>query len=114
MPSSFFGSQFCIVETVVTAVMDQFPEKLKGRKTLVVAAYCAISFLLGLNTVTQVRGGRGMETTHFHTGLRGVTLPWREILAARFASTLTPYHSDFGVGHFSRWLKSPSRQCNGS
>ncbi|XP_022100182.1 sodium- and chloride-dependent neutral and basic amino acid transporter B(0+)-like [Acanthaster planci] len=46
-------SQFCIVETVVTAVMDQFPEKLKGRKTWIVALYCSISFLLGLNTVTQ-------------------------------------------------------------
>jgi hypothetical protein len=33
--------------------MDQFPEKLKGRKTMVVAGYCGISFLLGLNTVTQ-------------------------------------------------------------
>ncbi|XP_033636219.1 sodium- and chloride-dependent neutral and basic amino acid transporter B(0+)-like [Asterias rubens] len=46
-------SQFCIVETVVTAVMDQFPEKLKGKKTFVVAGYCGVCFLLGLNTVTQ-------------------------------------------------------------
>ncbi|XP_038069555.1 sodium- and chloride-dependent glycine transporter 1-like [Patiria miniata] len=46
-------SQFCIVETVVTAVMDQFPEKLKGKKTWVVLGYCTVSFLLGLNTVTQ-------------------------------------------------------------
>ncbi|XP_072173164.1 sodium- and chloride-dependent glycine transporter 1-like [Diadema setosum] len=48
-------SQFCIVETVVTAIMDEFPS-LRKRKPIVVLAYCLIGFLLGFSCVTQAGG----------------------------------------------------------
>lgn len=46
------GSQLCIVETVVTSIVDHFPS-LRKRKIYVLAGVCTVSFLLGLNCVTQ-------------------------------------------------------------
>ncbi|XP_069938447.1 sodium- and chloride-dependent glycine transporter 1-like isoform X1 [Cherax quadricarinatus] len=42
-----FGSQFTMVETVTTALADQF-EWMRQRKTLVVVTTCVIIFLMGL------------------------------------------------------------------
>ncbi|XP_072023951.1 LOW QUALITY PROTEIN: sodium- and chloride-dependent neutral and basic amino acid transporter B(0+)-like [Amphiura filiformis] len=46
-------SQFCIIETVVTALTDQFPDYLRPRKTKLVAGYCTACFFIGLICVTQ-------------------------------------------------------------
>jgi len=48
-----FGSQFCIVETVVTSIVDEFPHYLRRRKTMVLVGYCSLAFLFGLLCVTQ-------------------------------------------------------------
>ncbi|XP_071837650.1 sodium- and chloride-dependent glycine transporter 1-like isoform X2 [Apostichopus japonicus] len=48
-----FGSQICIVETVVTSVVDEFPQLLRKWKPLVLFAYCAFAFFFGLLCVTQ-------------------------------------------------------------
>ncbi|PIK62057.1 putative sodium- and chloride-dependent glycine transporter 2 [Apostichopus japonicus] len=46
-------SQFVNVETVVTAIVDEYPEKLRPRKTLVLAVVCSVGFLVGLLCVTE-------------------------------------------------------------
>jgi len=44
-----FDSQFAMVETVVTAVVDEFPVfRGKKRKVAVVGFFCVVMFLLGL------------------------------------------------------------------
>ncbi|XP_033636428.1 sodium- and chloride-dependent glycine transporter 1-like isoform X1 [Asterias rubens] len=47
------GSQLCIVETVVTSIVDEFPRYLRSRKVWVLGVYATLGFLLGLNCVTQ-------------------------------------------------------------
>ncbi|XP_022100179.1 sodium- and chloride-dependent glycine transporter 1-like isoform X2 [Acanthaster planci] len=47
------GSQLCIVETVVTSIVDEFPRYLRSRKFWVLAMYSTLGFLVGLNCVTQ-------------------------------------------------------------
>jgi len=42
-------SQFAMLETVVTAVVDEFPVLSRGRRKIaVVGAFCIVMFLLGL------------------------------------------------------------------
>lgn len=48
-------SQFCIIETVTTAIIDEFPS-LRKKKHLVVFAYCFMGFIFGLSCVTQAGG----------------------------------------------------------
>ncbi|XP_041476056.1 sodium- and chloride-dependent glycine transporter 1-like [Lytechinus variegatus] len=48
-------SQFCIIETVTTAILDEFPS-LRKRKHLIVFLYCFIGFIFGLSCVTQAGG----------------------------------------------------------
>lgn len=46
--------KFAIIETVVTAIVDEFPDKLRNRKPLVLAVVCIVGYLLGLICVTEV------------------------------------------------------------
>lgn len=46
-------SEFAIIETVVTAIVDEFPDKLRNRKPLVLAVVCIVGYLLGLICVTE-------------------------------------------------------------
>ena len=49
-------SQFAMVETVVTAVVDEWPLlKQRPRKMAVVGAFCTAMFLLGLPQCSLVR-----------------------------------------------------------
>ncbi|WP_411025692.1 hypothetical protein, partial [Salmonella sp. s55004] len=48
-----FGSQICIVETIITSVVDEFPTLLRKRKHFVLIAYCTFAFFVGLICVTQ-------------------------------------------------------------
>lgn len=41
------GTQFTIVETVTTTIIDTWPEKLRHRKALVLLCICGVMFLLG-------------------------------------------------------------------
>ncbi|GFS19317.1 transporter [Elysia marginata] len=45
-------SQFATVETVLTGILDQWPQH-RDRKTLIILAICVILFLLGLPLVTE-------------------------------------------------------------
>jgi len=48
-------SQFGILETVVTAVVDEFPALKRGRRKIaVVAVFCVVMFLLGLPQCSRV------------------------------------------------------------
>ncbi|XP_033632370.1 sodium- and chloride-dependent glycine transporter 1-like [Asterias rubens] len=48
-------TQFGMTETVISGIIDQFPDKLRKRKTLFSFCVCCLFFLLGLPLVT--RGG---------------------------------------------------------
>lgn len=44
------------VESIVTYITDMFPKHLRGghRREILTAAYCTLSFLIGLTMVTNV------------------------------------------------------------
>ncbi|GFY05794.1 sodium- and chloride-dependent glycine transporter 1 [Trichonephila clavipes] len=47
------GTQFTIVETVVTTIVDTWPEKLQRRKPWVLASACGVMFAFGLLICTK-------------------------------------------------------------
>ena len=51
-----FGSQFSIIECVLSAFTDEFPQWLRPRKNNIIfrIVACAVMFLLGLAMVSQV------------------------------------------------------------
>ncbi|XP_071954114.1 sodium- and chloride-dependent neutral and basic amino acid transporter B(0+)-like isoform X2 [Antedon mediterranea] len=46
-------SQFVIVETIITAVIDEYPKQLRKKKLYVLGAFCSFSFFIGLLCVSQ-------------------------------------------------------------
>ncbi|XP_067852911.1 sodium- and chloride-dependent neutral and basic amino acid transporter B(0+)-like [Heptranchias perlo] len=46
-------SQFASIETIITTLLDQFPNFLRSKRIFVTAAICLLFFLLGLVCVTQ-------------------------------------------------------------
>ncbi|CAI9734865.1 sodium- and chloride-dependent glycine transporter 1-like [Octopus vulgaris] len=46
-------SQFGMFETMLSAFMDEYPEYLRGKKTLICAVACFVELLLGLPCITQ-------------------------------------------------------------
>ncbi|XP_046564197.1 sodium- and chloride-dependent glycine transporter 1-like [Haliotis rubra] len=48
-------SEFCALETTVTAIIDTFPKRLQRRRSWVTALVCGFSFIVGL--VFTTRGG---------------------------------------------------------
>ncbi|XP_074650330.1 sodium- and chloride-dependent glycine transporter 1-like isoform X2 [Tubulanus polymorphus] len=47
------GSQFGMFETMTSAFIDEFPEQLRGKKTMIVAIVCAVEFCLGIPCIMQ-------------------------------------------------------------
>ncbi|XP_059155826.1 sodium- and chloride-dependent glycine transporter 2-like [Physella acuta] len=46
-------SQFGMLETILSGVMDEYPQALRRRKTAITAVACFVEFLLGLPCITQ-------------------------------------------------------------
>lgn len=47
------GTQFTLIETVVTTIVDSYPERLRHRKAQVLACVCSFMFLVGLFLCTN-------------------------------------------------------------
>ncbi|KAF1650358.1 Sodium-dependent proline transporter, partial [Aptenodytes patagonicus] len=67
-------SQFAFMETIVTAVTDEFPYYLRPKKASFSAVICIVLFLMGLILTTEVRVWGWMHRgdqlgTHFRESL---------------------------------------------
>jgi SNF family Na+-dependent transporter len=48
------GTQFTLIETVVTTIVDTWPEKFRHRKQMVLCFTCLLMYLIGLIICTKV------------------------------------------------------------
>eukprot|EP00057_Strongylocentrotus_purpuratus_P031291 XP_784181.2 PREDICTED: sodium- and chloride-dependent GABA transporter 1 [Strongylocentrotus purpuratus] len=68
-------SQFCVVEGLATSLMDEFPQYgLRKNRSLFLAIFCFIDFLLGLLCVTE--GGMYFFQLMDSYGASGICLLW--------------------------------------
>ena len=51
-------SEFCLVESLVTGIVDMWPEQLRPIRRKFTAGLCLLLFALGVPMVTQVCIGR--------------------------------------------------------
>ena len=67
-------SEFCIVESLVTGLVDMFPETLRPRRRQFTTCVCVLLFLLGVPMVSQ-GGAFVFQLMDFYSA-SGITILW--------------------------------------
>jgi len=67
-------SEFCIVESLVTGIVDMWPEQLRPKRRLFTTALCLLLFALGVPMVTQ--GGAYIFQLMDFYGASGIPILW--------------------------------------
>jgi len=67
-------SEFCIVESLVTGIVDMWPEQLRPKRRQFTTALCLLLFALGVPMVTQ--GGAYIFQLMDFYGASGIPILW--------------------------------------
>lgn len=49
------NSEFCLVESLICGMLDNWPQKLRPYRTTLTTVVCLVMFLLGIPMVTKVK-----------------------------------------------------------
>ena len=77
-------SQFTILETVCTAIIDAFPRQLRNRRWQLTLVLSVVMFLLGLSCVTEVRLLNHFEIKCYHAALRSNAVKYCSLFFSMF------------------------------
>ncbi|GCB66533.1 sodium- and chloride-dependent neutral and basic amino acid transporter B(0+)-like [Scyliorhinus torazame] len=101
-------SQFAIIETIVTTLLDKFPNYLRSKRIFVTSGACLLFFLLGLVCVTQAGIYWINLIDHFTAGWGILVAAVAELIALSWVYGVNRFIKDIemmiGEKHWLFWL----------
>ncbi|XP_038631370.1 sodium- and chloride-dependent neutral and basic amino acid transporter B(0+)-like [Scyliorhinus canicula] len=101
-------SQFAIIETIVTTLLDKFPNSLRSKRIFVTSGACLLFFLLGLVCVTQAGIYWINLIDHFTAGWGILVAAVAELIALSWVYGVNRFIKDIemmiGEKHWLFWL----------